>query len=57
MVTSLKEKISIMRQNNKGWRIDYIMITKNLKINISSASILDDVKHSDHCPIVVELNN
>jgi exodeoxyribonuclease-3 len=45
------------RQNNKGWRIDYIMITKNLKINISSASILDDVKHSDHCPILVELNN
>ena len=45
------------RQNNKGWRIDYIMITKNLKTNIISASILDDVKHSDHCPILVELNN
>jgi exodeoxyribonuclease-3 len=43
------------RQNNKGWRIDYAMVTENLKYNITDANILSEVKHSDHCPIVVKL--
>ena len=43
------------RQNNKGWRIDYAMVTENLKYNISDAKILSQVKHSDHCPILVNL--
>lgn len=43
------------RNNNKGWRIDYAMVTKDMKDRITSASILQDVKHSDHCPIVVEI--
>ncbi|MBS9774844.1 MAG: exodeoxyribonuclease III [Tenacibaculum sp.] len=44
------------RNNNKGWRIDYHMVSEPLKNNISDAYILPNVKHSDHCPIVVELN-
>jgi exodeoxyribonuclease-3 len=43
------------RQNNKGWRIDYAMVTENLKYNITDAKILNQVKHSDHCPILVNL--
>ena len=43
------------RQNNKGWRIDYAMVTENLKYNITDAKILNQVKHSDHCPILVSL--
>ena len=43
------------RKNNKGWRIDYHMLSKNLKNSISDARILHDVHHSDHCPILVEL--
>ncbi|MDB9712248.1 exodeoxyribonuclease III [Flavobacteriaceae bacterium] len=43
------------RQNNKGWRIDYTMVTENLKHNILDAKILNQVKHSDHCPILVNL--
>tara|TARA_B100000768_G_scaffold30275_1_gene28733 strand:- start:272 stop:1036 length:765 start_codon:yes stop_codon:yes gene_type:complete len=43
------------RQNNKGWRIDYAMVTENLKYNILDARILSQVKHSDHCPILVNL--
>ncbi|MFN3907660.1 MAG: exodeoxyribonuclease III [Flavobacterium sp.] len=43
------------RNNNKGWRIDYHLVTKNLKEKISRAYILPEAKHSDHCPIVVEL--
>lgn len=42
------------RNNNKGWRIDYISVSQNLKNNIVSADILAEVKHSDHCPIVAE---
>lgn len=44
------------RNNNKGWRIDYNMVSEPLKEAISRAYILPEAKHSDHCPIVVELD-
>ena len=43
------------RANNKGWRIDYNMVSLPLKDTISRAFILPEAKHSDHCPIGVEL--
>ncbi len=43
------------RNNNKGWRIDYHSVTPTMKDRLVGASILPDVKHSDHCPILVEL--
>ena len=43
------------RNNNKGWRIDYNLVSENLKNNIKSAYLLPDAKHSDHCPVGVEL--
>lgn len=43
------------RVNNKGWRIDYINATTNLKDTLKSAKILQTVKHSDHCPVFLEL--
>ena len=43
------------RANNKGWRIDYNMVSEPLKDNISRAFILPEAIHSDHCPIGVEL--
>ncbi len=42
------------RANNKGWRLDYCMVAKSLKKNISRAYILPGAKHSDHCPVAVE---
>ncbi len=42
------------RANNKGWRLDYCMVSEPLKNNISRAYILSEAKHSDHCPVVVE---
>ncbi|MEK6451619.1 MULTISPECIES: exodeoxyribonuclease III [Myroides] len=45
------------RNNNKGWRIDYNMVSAPLEDRITAARILPDVKHSDHCPIVVELKS
>ena len=44
------------RANNKGWRIDYQMTTEPMRARLSAASILPDVKHSDHCPIVLEID-
>lgn len=43
------------RANNKGWRLDYGMVAEPLKDKLKRAIILSDAKHSDHCPIVVEL--
>lgn len=44
------------RQRNKGWRIDYNMVTESLKKRLKNASILKDVVHSDHCPVCVEVD-
>lgn len=43
------------RNNNKGWRIDYNLVSENLINNINRSYLLPDVKHSDHCPVGVEL--
>ena len=43
------------RNNNKGWRIDYLLVSESLKQNISESYILDDVVHSDHCPIGINI--
>ncbi|MDX1829663.1 MAG: exodeoxyribonuclease III [Lutibacter sp.] len=44
------------RNNNKGWRIDYHMVSEPMKDRIKRAYILPEAKHSDHCPIVVEID-
>jgi len=44
------------REKNKGWRIDYIMVSESLQKNISRSYILNKVYHSDHCPIGLELD-
>lgn len=43
------------RHNNKGWRIDYHLITENLLAKVKRAYLLPEAKHSDHCPVVIEL--
>ena len=49
------QRFPSVRANNKGWRIDYLCTTEALSKKIKNANILPDVKHSDHCPILVEL--
>ena len=45
------------RANNKGWRLDYAMVSKPLQENINRAVILSEAVHSDHCPILLEVSN
>jgi len=49
------QRFPSVRLQNKGWRIDYICTTNNLKKQVKDAAIFPDVKHSDHCPVYVEL--
>ena len=44
------------RANNKGWRIDYQSVTDNLKDRLKEAYHLNDVHHSDHCPVYLEID-
>ena len=45
------------RANNKGWRLDYAMVANPLQENIKRAVILAEAVHSDHCPIVLEIEH
>ncbi len=44
------------RNNNKGWRLDYHLVTKPLENKITRATILSEARHSDHCPVMVEID-
>jgi exodeoxyribonuclease-3 len=43
------------RARNLGWRIDYICVADRLKSSIKRSVILPNAMHSDHCPVLVEM--
>lgn len=43
------------REKNSGWRIDYFIISENLKERLISADIHTDIFGSDHCPVEIVL--
>ncbi|MBI1977739.1 MAG: exodeoxyribonuclease III, partial [Candidatus Omnitrophica bacterium] len=43
------------RRRNIGWRIDYFLISKALRLHLKDAQILSEVMGSDHCPVSIEL--
>jgi len=45
------------RANNAGWRIDYFVVSEDLAPRIVRAEILDEVLGSDHCPVMLELED
>lgn len=47
----------LARISNRGWRIDYVCISKGLLPRLKSAKIHDDVEGSDHCPVSIELES
>jgi len=44
------------RKNNKGWRIDYISVSKKLENKIIAAGHHHKAVHSDHCPVYLEID-
>jgi exodeoxyribonuclease-3 len=50
------QRFPTVRLQNKGWRIDYINVTESLAAGLRSAAIYPDVKHSDHCPVYLDLD-
>lgn len=44
------------REKNAGWRIDYFLVSQNLKDYMKSATIHTDIYGSDHCPVEVVMD-
>ncbi|MBM7836657.1 exodeoxyribonuclease III [Clostridium sardiniense] len=44
------------RNNNAGWRIDYFLVSSNLKERLVDAKIHTEILGSDHCPVEVIIN-
>ena len=44
------------RERNVGWRLDYFMVSPDLKERVLAADIYDEVMGSDHCPISLVLD-
>ena len=46
------------REKNIGWRIDYFIVSEDIKKKIKEAKIYSNVMGSDHCPIelIIEIN-
>ena len=43
------------RKRNAGWRIDYHLVSEPLRNRLIGAGIMQEVVHSDHCPVLVEI--
>lgn len=50
------DQLTRARERNVGWRLDYFMVTADLKDKIVAAEIHDEVPGSDHCPISLILD-
>ncbi|MDP4119414.1 MAG: exodeoxyribonuclease III [Bacillota bacterium] len=44
------------RERNAGWRIDYFLVSSDLKTALNDAVIHDNIYGSDHCPIELTVN-
>ena len=43
------------REKNVGWRIDYFIVSDDIKEKIKEAMIYPEVMGSDHCPVGLEI--
>ncbi len=48
-------RVKTARGNNVGWRLDYFLISEELKPNLKNSEILQEILGSDHCPVRLEL--
>jgi exodeoxyribonuclease-3 len=45
------------RSRNVGWRLDYFLLSENLQDRVHDVKIRDDILGSDHCPVILELDD
>jgi exodeoxyribonuclease-3 len=50
------DMVTRARERNVGWRLDYFMVSSDLKERIVSADVHEDVMGSDHCPVSLVLD-
>ena len=43
------------RERNVGWRIDYFLVSNQLKEKVVGADIYNDLMGSDHCPVGLKI--
>lgn len=43
------------REKNAGWRIDYFIVSDDLKAKLTDAKIHTDIFGSDHCPVELDI--
>ena len=43
------------REKNVGWRIDYFIVSNDIKEKIKQATIYPEIMGSDHCPVGLEI--
>ena len=43
------------RSKNIGWRIDYFIVSQQLKDNLKAAYIYEEILGSDHCPVGIDI--
>ncbi len=44
------------REKNAGWRIDYFLVSEDLKSRLQDAAILAEIYGSDHCPVQLTIH-
>ena len=44
------------RKDNRGRRLDYFLVTENLCEFVTESTMCSDVRGSDHCPILLDIN-
>ena len=44
------------RQKNVGWRIDYFVVSENLRSRLTDAKIHTEIFGSDHCPVELTID-
>ncbi len=44
------------REKDIGWRIDYFIVSNDIKEKVRDAYIYKDIMGSDHCPVGLEIN-
>jgi len=45
------------KANNVGWRLDYFLVSKSLMDNVKQADVWTNIEGSDHCPVILEIDN